>query len=167
MNTPNSTNSPMSEYLLKIQLIVSNTEFKDKSEARKYETIETSLGGDLYVRAKTGTDAFESYTYNSKEVYNALHKMGLDDKTIMRYISNPVIMPQTIKNKLLNEARAVYLATYKEPNKYYLMLTGTPFPGNDEIPPDPVNSMRYIEARKLSHVTNPYMNYLRSIKSCS
>ena len=138
MNTPNSTNSPMSEYLLKIQLIVSNTEFKDKSEARKYETIETSLGGDLYVRAKTGTDAFESYTYNSKEVYNALHKMGLDDKTIMRYISNPVIMPQTIKNKLLNEARAVYLATYKEPNKYYLMLTGTPFPGNDEIPPDPV-----------------------------
>lgn len=138
MNTPNSTNSPMSEYLLKLQLIVSNSEFKDKSEARKYETIESSLAGDLYVRAMTNTDAFESYTYNSKEVYNALYDMGFDDQTIMKYISNPSIMPQTMKNRLQTDARLSYLATYKEPNKYYVMLTGKPFEGNDDIPPDPV-----------------------------
>lgn len=138
MNTPNSTNSPMAEYLLKLQLIVSNAEFKDKAEARKYETIESSLGGDLYVRAMTKTDAFESYTYNSKEVYSILSELGLPDQKIMFYISNGTMMPQDIKNMLQEEARLKYIATYEEPNKYYVMLTGQPFKGNDDVPADPV-----------------------------
>ena len=35
--------NPMSEYLLKMQLIVSNTIFKDGAEAAKYETMESKI----------------------------------------------------------------------------------------------------------------------------
>ena len=55
-------NNAMSEYLLKIELIVSNAEFKNKTEANKYETLESKMNGEMYVRAKNETDIFESYT---------------------------------------------------------------------------------------------------------
>ena len=59
MNTLQSQKSrsknPMSEYLLKLQLIVSNTEFKNMAEARKYETVESKLNGEKYCRAKNKT----------------------------------------------------------------------------------------------------------------
>ena len=55
----NGNNHVMSEYLFKIQLLVSNTEFKNKEIANKYETVESKLNGDAYVRAKLGTDMFE------------------------------------------------------------------------------------------------------------
>ena len=50
MDTNKATN-PMSEYLLKIQLIITNAEFKNKTEADEYETLDTKLKGDAYVRA--------------------------------------------------------------------------------------------------------------------
>ena len=135
---PNSTNSPMAEYLLKLQLIVSNTEFKDKAEALKYETVESKSLGTQYVNAVLHRDAFTSYTYNSKHVYDTLAEMGYDDKKIMFFIQNQQMMPIDCKNKLQEEARQLCIASYKEQNKYYLMLTGTPFPGNDTIPADPI-----------------------------
>ena len=57
----NKAQNPMSEYLLKLQLIVNNTEFKNKAEANKYETLESKEAGSAYVRAKLKTDIFESY----------------------------------------------------------------------------------------------------------
>lgn len=135
---PNSTNSPMAEYLLKLQLIVSNTEFKDKSQAKKYETPESKSNGTQYVNAVRHTDAFTSYTYNSKEVYNTLIEMGYDDQKARFFITHQEVMPIDCKNKLMEEARELCIASYKEENKYYLSLTGVPFPGNDTIPPDPV-----------------------------
>jgi hypothetical protein len=135
---PNSTNSPMAEYLLKLQLIVSNTEFKDKSEAKKYETPETKSKGTQYVNAILHKDAFTSYTYTAQHVYTVLTSMGIDDQKAMFYIDNPEIMPIKCQNVLMEEARQNCIATYKEQNKYYLMLTGQPFPGNDTIPADPI-----------------------------
>ena len=137
-NIPNSTNSPMAEYLLKLQLIVSNTEFKDRAEALKYETIESSLAGDQYVHAMNHTDSFESYTYDSKTVYDMLSSLGLKDQRIMKYINNPTIIPQAIKSILMEDARARCIAEYVEENKYYVMLTGKPFQGNKDVPADPV-----------------------------
>ena len=55
--------NPMSEYLLKLQLIVTNTEFKNRFEANKYETLQSHHDGDMYVRACEKTDIFESYEY--------------------------------------------------------------------------------------------------------
>lgn len=136
VNVPNSTNSPMAEYLLKLQLIVSNTEFKDKSEAKKYETMNSALKGDQYVRAVTKTDSFTSYTYNSKDVYEILYAMGYNDEKIQFFIANQQMMPQSCKNILQERARQKCIDTYVEQNKYYVMLTGKPFQGNSDIKAD-------------------------------
>ena len=135
---PNTSNSPTAEYLLKLQLIVSNSEFKDLAEARKYETVESIEAADEYIHAMKRTDSFVPYTHDPKEIYEILSGMGYTDQKIMQLIKNQEMMPQTCKNELLNRDRERIIATYKEQNKYYLMLTGNPFPGNDTIPPDPI-----------------------------
>ena len=135
-NTPNSTNSPMSEYLLKLQLIITNSEFKNRTEAMQYETDPIATAGDTYVHAMEKTDAFTTYTYDSREVYSVLRAYGFSDERAMFLINNQTMIPIACKNKLMENAREAYIAKYKEGNKYYLMLTGKPFPGDDRTPPD-------------------------------
>ena len=118
--------NPMSEYLLKIQLIIDNTEFKDKAEAYKYETLESKLAGDAYVRAIRKDDVFDSYQYDSKVIFNLLDKAGFDTDTIFRMIKDPILIPFTYKQILTRMGRESYIANYKEANKYYLELTGVP-----------------------------------------
>lgn len=130
--------NPMAEYLLKLQLIVTNSEFKNKEEADKYETLDSKMNGDAYVRAVTKTDIFESYQYDGKHVYNLLAKEGYDEDRIFLLMENPSMLPSDIKNVLLDEARKTFIATYDEPNKYYVMLTGKPFKGNKTIPADEI-----------------------------
>lgn len=133
----NRSHNPMSEYLLKIQLIINNTEFKNKKEARKYETLESKMKGEEYVRAVLHTDIFESYTYDSKRIYQLLSEYTTDDdQRIFYLIKNPQMIPQFIKDKLIEEAREVVISSYVETNPYYAKLTGKPFKGNDEIKPD-------------------------------
>lgn len=128
----------MAEYLYKLQLIVSNTEFKNKAEAYEYETPELKAAGEAYVRAILKTDIFESYQYNSKTVYNILHAYGLDDVRIMKLIETPHMIPQTIKNELMSMARKSLISSYVERNKYYANLAGLPFPGNDTEPAEKI-----------------------------
>ena len=132
----NRSHNPMSEYLLKIQLIINNTEFKNKHEANKYETLESKTKGDAYVRAVLKTDIFESYTYDSKHVYALLSSKGYSDEKIMYLLSNPQMIPQDIKEILLDEARSIRIASYVEENPYYEKMTGKPFSGNKDIEPD-------------------------------
>lgn len=132
------TSNPMAEYLLKLQLIISNTEFKNKEEADKYETLDSKLNGEAYVRAVTKTDIFESYQYDGKDVYQYLAAAGYEEDRIFSLMKNPSMIPSTIKNKMLEVARAKLISTYEEPNKYYLTLTGKPFKGNSKIPADKI-----------------------------
>lgn len=133
MNSTNKANNPMSEYLLQIQLIVSNTEFKNRSEASKYETLDSKLKGEEYVRAVLKTDIFESYEYDSNVVYDLLNRAGYDDDKIMYMIKNPTTIPQVYKAQLLEDARNARIANYVEPNKYYMDLTGNPSSDKDEV----------------------------------
>ena len=126
--------NPMSEYLLKLQMIVSNTEFKDGAEAKKYETGESLILGDKYVSAVTGKDIFESYEYDSREVYTYLESKGYEEEKIFFLINHPQMIPQQYKNELKEKARNEYIRDYREMNKYYLMLSGQPFPGSDTEP---------------------------------
>ena len=129
----NKATNPMSEYLLKLQLIINNTEFKDKAEANKYETLETKLKGDAYVRAINKDDVFDSYTYDSKLIYNLLDKAGFDSDTIFKMIKDPILIPFTYKQILTRMGRESYIENYKEENKYYLELTGFPSDKTDEV----------------------------------
>lgn len=130
--------NPMAEYLLKLQLIIKNSEFKNKEEADKYETLDSKLNGEAYVRAVLKTDLFESYQYDEKDVYNRLLKAGYDEDRIFALMLNPSMIPHDIKEELLNEARSDLISKYKEPNKYYLNLTGVPYPGDDNTPGDTI-----------------------------
>ena len=130
--------NPMSEYLLKLQLIVTNTEFKNDEEARKYETLETRLAGDEYVRAVTKTDTFESHQYNEIAVYDLLSRKGYDEDRIFLLMKNPAMIPGDVKEELLEDERAVIIANYVERNKYYASLTGTPFAGTGHNDADPI-----------------------------
>lgn len=130
--------NPMSEYLLKLQLIVSNAEFKNMEEARKYETMESKLEGEKYCRAKNGTDIFESYDYDGRMVYSILLDFGFSSDVAYKMIQDEQIIPQPIKNKLKEFQRKVFIAKYSEPNPYYVMLTGVPFPGSAKYPADPI-----------------------------
>ena len=101
MNTDNK--SPVSEYLVKLQLIVSNTEFKNKVEANKYETVEMSDAADLYINAINETDSFASYKYDADYVASRLMEQfgtQADIDKVKYMVSNPHTIPQDIKNAL-------------------------------------------------------------------
>jgi len=128
----------MAEYLLKLQLIIKNSEFKNQEEADKYETLDSKRNGEAYVRAVTKTDIFESYKYEEYEVYDILAKAGYDEDRIFLLMKNPVMIPVNIKDTLLTRAREKFISMYKEPNKYYVNLTGKPFRGDDKTPADEI-----------------------------
>lgn len=130
--------NPMSEYLLKLQLIVTNTEFKNRFEANKYETLQSHHDGDMYVRACEKTDIFESYDYERAEVISVMQQHGYSDSTINKAMINPILIPIDVKNELLEIYRQRYIDNYVEQNPYYCRLSGVPFQGNDTIPADEV-----------------------------
>jgi len=134
----NQKKNAMSEYLLKIQIIVTHTEFKNKDEADKYETLDSRLNGDKYCRAMNHTDIFESYEYNPIVIYQTLIEYGFDDQQAQRMLHDLNIIPYPIKQKLMVSAREQFIASYTEPNPYYVMLTGKPFQGTTQLPPEHV-----------------------------
>ena len=123
-------NNPMAEYLLKLQLIVKASEFKNKEEANKYETVKSKENGDKYVRAMTGEDIFESYEYDQNEIYSLLIQAGYPDDRIQIMMSNSLLLPSDIRNYLMKKEREAFIYQYKEANKYYLNLSGKPFEGD-------------------------------------
>ena len=140
MNTPNQNKAqnPMSEYLLKLQMIVNNTEFKDREIAMKYETVKSKELGDAYVRAMDKTDIFESYEYSTSEISSILESNGFSDDRINYFIKVPQMIPSVIKNKLLEYRRNQFIASYKESNRYYVWLSGKPYDGDDGSVPEKV-----------------------------
>lgn len=129
----NTGSNIMSEYLLKLQLIVTNTEFMNKEEADKYETSQSKIDGISYVEAIKEIDTFESYDWNGTFVKLVLAELGYDLEVIQKYLMNPDYIPTSVRTRLLQHARIARIANYVEPNKYYLNLSGLPMEGADPI----------------------------------
>ena len=130
--------NPMAEYLMKLQLIITNTEFKNKDEANVYETLDMHLKGDAYCCAVTKQDAFSSYEYNPVQVYQTLLDNGVPEDRVPYYVENMVAIPNNIKKILLEDAREALINSYIEENPYYTTLAGIPFPGSMTIPPEEI-----------------------------
>lgn len=139
----NQEQHPMSEYLLKLQLLVSNTEFKNKEIADKYETVEARLNGEAYVRAKLGQDIFESYKWDDAELASMLNELGFTIDQIQRMVNNPACIPPSTMNLLLSKKRKELMDNYVEPNKYYVNLMGLPFEGSSTVNADPYIEVPY------------------------
>ena len=131
-------NNPMSEYLFKLQLIVKASEFKNKEEANKYETLESKENGDKYVRAILGEDMFESYTYDEDEIRMMLIQVGYPDNRIDIMMTNSLLLPSDVRNYFMKQQRQLYISQYEEKNKYYYNLTGKPFMGDENTPADDI-----------------------------
>lgn len=134
----NTTNNPMSEYLLKLQLIITNTEFKNGTMAKEYETVESKTLGDKYVRAMNGKDSFIEYQYNGRELRYRLSKMGYDEDTITKMLENDLLLPTSFRQQIFMEKHNEFINNYVEQNPYYARLSGYPFVGNDQCDPDEV-----------------------------
>lgn len=133
-----SAMNPMSEYLLKIQLIVTNSEFKNRHEANKYETVDIKKAGDKYVRACLKTDIFESYDYQANDIIKALVAKNMTDEEINKVLANPILIPFDIKQELLVKYREMYIENYVEMNPYYARLAGIPFIGSSSVQADEI-----------------------------
>jgi hypothetical protein len=135
MRNINHAKNPMSEYLLKLQMIVSNTTFKNREESDTYETLETRFAGEAYVKAVTKQDHYNDYEYDKKILYSTLEKEGYSSEQILFMLDNQTHIPANIRNLMLEQSRINRVNTYVEENPYYVMLTGNPFPGNDKMLP--------------------------------
>ena len=136
MYQSNNMKSPGAEYLYKIQMIVSNAEFKNQELANIYETMESKINGELYVGAFLKKDTYKSYTFDDKAIYQTLLDNGFPEDRIYNCIQNPSMIPVSIRKKLLDDGRVARLKGYVELNKYYCNLAGLPFAGNDTVKPD-------------------------------
>ena len=144
-NEQKSTNV-MSEYLLKLQLIVSNTEFMNTEEARKYETLETKMAGEAYVAAALKKDSFASYEWKSTTLVSEFREIGVPSEHIVEFVNNPSRIPYNLRILLLRKARKHRIASYEEQNKYYLNLAGLPLEREDpfiQIPEEFYHAYRH------------------------
>ena len=132
----NNLQSPAAEYLFKIQLIVSHAEFKNKELAHKYETEESRIEGEKYIRAITKNDTLDTYDIDDRHIYIELKKHGYDDDKCVECLKNHNLITGTIRRDLLEEARKAFIDTYVDKNKYYCNLMGLPFPGSDTVKAD-------------------------------
>ena len=133
-----STKSPISEYLFKLQLIVSNTTFKNKVEAEKYETLEMSKAAHDYLAAVTNTDIFSSYTYTQDEVINVLLQHNKTPEQIQFMLKYPHTMSIDIQRELMKPHHDYIIEHYKEKNRYYLNLMGMPYLEGPDNQHDPI-----------------------------
>ena len=54
-------------------------------------------------------------------------------KVVFLFNQKSHMIPQNIKNTLMEEQREVLIAQYVERNQYYVMLLGKPFPGKQHL----------------------------------
>lgn len=104
---------------------------KDKSEADKYETVETRRLGDIYCSASLGLDSL--ITYDAVHEIS-LRKVGIVDKEeMLKYMDDISSIPQKYVNDVIRHEREIFLAQFEEQNDYYRMLIGLPPMGEDFI----------------------------------
>ena len=136
-NIKQKANNPMSEYLLKLQLIVTNSEFMNKEEAKKYETFDSKVAGEAYVNAVLKRDTFDSYTWDPGYLKSAFVELGYPEDIIRKFLEVPEYIPANVKNSLVEGARERRIKSFKEANKYYLNLAGLPMELKDPFIPIP------------------------------
>lgn len=104
---------------------------KDKSEADKYETVETRRLGDMYCSASLEMDSLITYDVIHEE---SLRVAGISDAdTIKIYLDDRTKIPSKYIPSILKNERKIFFSEFEEGNDYYRMLMGLPPIGADYI----------------------------------
>ena len=140
--------------------IVPNIVFKSVTEAEKYETMGTRFAGDQYVDARLGTDTFMSYLSGSFSE-SILNQVGIHDKSLIDDIhSDKFLIPEPLRDKVVELKRKEIIATYEEKNNYYRALIGLPDIDDSFIylNPEVLESFGYYEDSKEDYDNNNLEN---------
>lgn len=125
--------------------IVPKIVYKSVTEAEKNETMATRLAGDQYVDACLGMDTFMTYLSGSFSE-SILNQVGIHDKKqIERINSDKFLIPDNLRDKVVELKRKEVIANYEEGNNYYRSLLGLPDVDDDFIylNPDELASFGY------------------------
>lgn len=113
--------------------IVPNIVYKSVTEAEKCETMETRIAGDHYVDARLGTNIFESYSSDSFSEF-ILNQVGIYDKNQIKEIrSDKYLIPEPLRDRVVELKRKEIINNYEEKNNYYRSLSGLPDVGESAI----------------------------------
>lgn len=125
-----SSLNPISRLYEDVVSILKNMVIKYSVKADEYETLEIRLAAEEYIAAYSKVDTFYSYEYDENDYLEC----GITDtESIIAYMNNPELVPESFKMKLLKHKRQYILANYIEQNNYYRMLNGLPDLDDDEI----------------------------------
>ena len=118
-----SSLNPITRLYDDVVSILKNMVIKYSAKADEYETLEIRSYAEEYMAAYTKVDNFYTYEYE----YDDYVSCGIsDDDTIVAYLNNEELVPESLRNKLLKYRRDRVIAEYDEQNDYYRMLHGLP-----------------------------------------
>ena len=116
---------PLKQLYTDFMVVIKQCVIKYKTEADKYETLETKKASDAYIKAYRGEDVFETYYRYDKQIIAEIMHLTDEDK-IEFYHLNRNEIPYNYRGILLKKQRALIISEYEEMNNYYRCLNGLP-----------------------------------------
>ena len=125
------TDSPLiDEIVYQCQQILKGIILKDEERALNSETLKSIKEFDMYEAIINGNCYFNMFNYT----YDIFLKVpGLSMETALRYATNQLEIPDSIKPTLMKLAKDKWMQNYEESNNYYRMLWGRPDYGEEDI----------------------------------
>lgn len=120
MSTKIETDYPIMDTLIHNgKILMMGTILKDEDEVGKYETLDISRTGDMYVQCIRGVASFNMFNYTKAQ----LNEIGLTSNYDYVYHGD---IPSQYRKSLLKIAIRDYIANYEEQNNYYRTFCGLP-----------------------------------------
>lgn len=131
-NKDSKQTDPLQNLFADIKKILEFIEFKDNSEAMKYETSESKDNAEMWMNAKLENDTYLTYVmYWDITMFQEVLS-NVKYRNVSYWISHPFNVPLEFRDNLLKRGREKFLESYEEKNDYYRMLNGLPPYGTPE-----------------------------------
>ena len=117
--------NPISQLYNDFITILNTTVIKYRSEADKYETLDSKREADGYMIAYLEEDNFDTYLRYEKSIIAEV-LMLTEERDIDTYYLNKDLIPGIYRDAILYKQRHFVIDNYVEQNNYYRMLNGLP-----------------------------------------
>lgn len=124
--------NPISQLYSDFVAILNGVVVKFKSEADKYETLDSKKASDGYITAYLKEDKFETYYRYERSVIAEVLTLT-EDRDIDTFYYNRNLIPIEYRELMLIKQRQYILDNYVEENNYYRMLQGLPDIAENEL----------------------------------
>lgn len=125
-----TSNVPMVDELVYwVKQLATTAILKNPTLVNKYETLESSRNGGLYLACVENRVGFDTFDYS----YDDLIAVGIPHQLALECGLNKDLIPFKYRKVLVQNAQQKYLSNYVELNNYYRMLNGQPNLGADNV----------------------------------